>query len=205
MEQFVRAAQFAAVRHRGQRRKRGEVPYVNHVLGVARWVSEIGGVRDPITLIAAVLHDTIEDTDTSREELEREFGVEVADVVVEVSDDPSLSKVERKRAQIEHAPQLSHRARVLKLADKLDNLRDLAAAPPESWSPSRVRGYFCWAHAVVAAIGDANPGLWHALERVFATDLSLDGRTVRAVPEDARERAALLDAYYAELATQADD
>ncbi|HEB54518.1 MAG TPA: bifunctional (p)ppGpp synthetase/guanosine-3',5'-bis(diphosphate) 3'-pyrophosphohydrolase, partial [bacterium] len=108
---LVTAAAFAARQHRDQRRKGSNTPYVNHPLSVARRLIEIGGVDDPVTLAAAILHDTIEDTDATQELLTAQFGAEVADVVAEVSDDGSLAKAERKREQIRHARGLSPRAR----------------------------------------------------------------------------------------------
>jgi hypothetical protein len=201
---LVTAAAFAAHKHRDQRRKVGDVPYVNHPLAVARTLTEEGGVDDAVTLAAAMLHDTIEDTATTREELAREFGEAVAAVVMEVTDDKSLAKLERKRQQVAHAAHLSARARLVKLADKLDNLRDLVRQPPKGWGEERVRGYFCWADAVVAAIGAVNAGLWRAVQAVLATEVEVGGQRVRAVPEDAAERAAVLREYYAQMGRVAD-
>ena len=190
---IVRAAEFAAVKHREQRRKNGDIPYINHPLGVARILTEEAGVVDADVLAAAILHDTVEDTETTPDDLRSEFGESVASIVAEVTDDKSLSKVERKKAQIAHAPHLSREACLVKLADKLNNLRDLAVRPPSSWGEQRVRGYFCWASAVVEAMGagagEEGEGLLVAL-----TDL-LAGW----VPADGGERATMLDRYLAEL------
>lgn len=189
---LLAAADFAAKKHRDQRRKNGDVPYINHPLAVAHSLASEGSVDDPITLAAAILHDTVEDTATTHGELVAAFGREVADVVGEVTDDKSLPKAERKRQQIAHAAVISTRAKLVKLADKLDNLRDIVRKPPEGWDERRVAGYFCWAHAVVAALGPVDAGLWRELETVFA------GR----VPADAAGRDAVLRDYYASLAAR---
>lgn len=154
---LLRAIDFAAHKHRGQRRKSAErVPYINHPVGVARLIAEVGGVTDEDVVIAAVLHDTLEDTATTREELEAAFGSVVLGLVDEVSDDKNLPKAERKQLQIAHAGQLSTGAALIKLADKIANVHDLSHAPPEDWSLERVREYLDWAEAVVAKIPDVN-------------------------------------------------
>lgn len=101
-----------------------------------------GNIHDPVVIIAALLHDTVEDTDTTFEEIETQFGTEVRNIVKELTDDKSLPKVERKRLQIENAPKCSHKAKLVKLADKLYNLRDLQKAIPVGWSEDRVKEYF---------------------------------------------------------------
>lgn len=201
---LLHAADFAARKHSRQRRKNADVPYVNHPLGVAQSLVAEGGVDDAKVLAAAILHDTLEDTDTSFDELEREFGREIASMVQEVSDDKHLQKAQRKQAQVAHAPSMSPGARLVKLADKLYNLRDLARLPPANWDAARVRGYFCWAHAVVEAIGPINDGLWRALQELFASTLSLGGERCRAVPAETERREMLLAAYYQEMARKDD-
>ncbi len=161
---LLRALAFAATKHRAQRRKDPEAsPYINHPIEVAALLHLEAGVCDPVILSAAVLHDTLEDTDTTVSELERNFGTEVAGLVAEVSDDKSLPKSERKRLQIEQAPHLSPRAALVKLADKICNLRDVASRPPAGWSLERRREYFDWALAVVERL----PGIDEALQRLF--------------------------------------
>jgi guanosine-3',5'-bis(diphosphate) 3'-pyrophosphohydrolase len=161
---ILRAASFAAEKHRNQRRKDADAsPYINHPLGLARVLAEEGGVTDPATLCAALLHDTIEDTDTTPAELEREFGAEITGLVLEVSDDKSLPKAERKRAQAEHAAHISDKAKRVKLADKICNLRDVANAPPANWSLERRQEYFDWAKSVI----DNLRGVDARLEVVF--------------------------------------
>jgi len=152
--ELIRAVHFAADKHRMQRRKDVEAsPYINHPIAVAHLLSEEGGVSDLITLQAAILHDTIEDTNTSHDELVRSFGRDVADVVLEVTDDKSIpDRVERKRLQLVNAPKKSARAALVKLADKTCNLRDIRATPPANWSLERKREYFEWAKKVVDAL-----------------------------------------------------
>ena len=137
---ILKAASFAALRHRNQRRKDVDAfPYINHPLELARVLAEEGGVTDAATLCAALLHDTVEDTDTKQGELEREFGVEIAGIVSEVTDDTSLRKADRKRMQVEHAAHISEKAKLVKLADKICNLRDVATAPPRGGPCSAAR------------------------------------------------------------------
>jgi guanosine-3',5'-bis(diphosphate) 3'-pyrophosphohydrolase len=156
----IRAAGFAADKHRKQRRKDVDAsPYINHPIALADLLANQGGVTDPVVLCAALLHDTIEDTDTSDAELRAAFGNEIADVVREVTDDKTLDKKQRKQLQIEHARVASPRAKLVKLADKICNLRDLASAPPADWSAQRRSEYFDWAAAVVAGLRGSHPRL----------------------------------------------
>jgi GTP diphosphokinase / guanosine-3',5'-bis(diphosphate) 3'-diphosphatase len=161
---IFRALRFAADKHRFQRRKDPErSPYINHPIDLANVLVDEAGVTDPVVLIAAILHDTVEDTDTTIDELTAAFGAEVSDVVAEVTDDKSLPKAERKRLQEEHAPRASFRAQQLKLADKIANLRDIAARPPDGWSLERKQEYFDWAKRVV----DGLRGRHERLEAIF--------------------------------------
>ena len=154
------ALRFAADRHRRQRRKDSEgTPYVNHLITVLDLLWRVGGVRDPVTLAAAVLHDTIEDTDTNHAELVREFGTAIANLVEEVTDDKSLPKQRRKELQIEQAADSSPRARLIKLADKSANVADIGIGPPLTWSPERKREYLDWARQVIDRIRGGNPEL----------------------------------------------
>lgn len=160
---ILRAAAFAAEKHRTQRRKdRDASPYINHPLAVAN-VLAAHGVTDPVVIEAALLHDTIEDTESTRDELEREFGVEVAEVVMEVTDDKSLPKQERKRLQIEHAPHASDAAKLVKLGDKICNARDVSMNPPAEWNPERRREYVEWTRQVV----EGCRGVHRELEATF--------------------------------------
>jgi guanosine-3',5'-bis(diphosphate) 3'-pyrophosphohydrolase len=157
---LLHALSFAAYKHRDQRRKDREAsPYINHPIPVASTLANIGHVDDLVTLVSAILHDTIEDTETTGAELEREFGPEVRKVVEEVTDDKGLPKAERKRLQIEHARTISARARLVKLGDKISNIRDVSEAPPADWSIERRREYLDWTEQVVAGCRGTNKAL----------------------------------------------
>lgn len=164
-QSLLKALEFAAEKHRDQRRKGIEAsPYINHPIQVAGVLATIGQVDDLVTLVAAVLHDTIEDTDTTSEELEEQFGRDVADVVAEVTDDKSLPKQDRKRLQIEHTPHLSDRAKQIKIADKIGNVRDITFKPPADWDERRRQEYFKWAEKVVAGCRGVNAKLEASFE-----------------------------------------
>ena len=157
---LLQALKFAAEKHRKHKRKGVEAsPYINHPIEVAEVLATSGQIDDLTTLQAAILHDTIEDTDTTESDLEKLFGAEVAKVVSEVTDDKSLPKQERKRLQIEHAPHLSDRAKQIKIADKTCNVRDVGSKPPADWDEVRRKEYFDWAEAVVAGCRGVNKGL----------------------------------------------
>ncbi|MBT8488635.1 MAG: bifunctional (p)ppGpp synthetase/guanosine-3',5'-bis(diphosphate) 3'-pyrophosphohydrolase [Gemmatimonadetes bacterium] len=163
MGDVIRAAAFAADKHRDQRRKdHAASPYINHPLAVASELTR-HGIVDPITIQAALLHDTVEDTETSPEELVEQFGERVASVVMEVTDDKSLPKAERKRLQILHAPEISDRAKLVKLGDKICNARDVSSNPPADWSHDRRREYLEWTREVV----DGCRGVYAELEASF--------------------------------------
>lgn len=165
----LRASAFAAHKHRNQRRKDVDAsPYINHPLTLANVLANEGGVADSATLCAALLHDTVEDTDTTADELLREFGTEICGVVLEVTDDRTLPKAERKRLQIEHAAVISDRAKLVKLADKISNLRDVATSPPAGWPLERRREYFDWAKAVVDRLRGVHPGLEAVFDSAYA-------------------------------------
>ena len=157
---FVKALAFAAHKHSDQRRKDANAsPYINHPIALVSILVDEAGIHDMDVLCAALLHDTAEDTETTAAELVETFGDAIAGIVVEVTDDKSLPKEERKRLQIEHAPRLSHAARLVKVADKIANLRDVADNPPANWPLARRHEYFDWAKQVVDAIPDIPPPL----------------------------------------------
>ena len=164
----LKAAHFAAQKHAGQRRKGAAAePYVNHLLEVAELVSSALSESDTNLVIAALLHDTIEDTGVSKEELIQTFGADVAELVVECTDDKTLPKAERKRLQIVNAPKKSIRAQVIKIADKISNLRAILSSPPADWSGQRRREYFVWAKQVVDALRAPNHELKVEFERLY--------------------------------------
>lgn len=174
---LLRALSFAARKHRDQRRKgAGAPPFINHAIQVAELLAVVGGVTDIVTLQAAVLHDTLEDTDTRVELLIAEFGVEVARVVQEVTDDMSLPLTERNRQQVIRAPFLTERARLVRLADKIANVRAIGTTPPVGWSPARRRDYLEWTDRVIAGCRGSNA----ALERVYEEELREARRAVAA-------------------------
>ena len=156
----LRAAEFAADKHRDQRRK-GKLkrPYINHCIEVASILANVGRIVDDNVLVAALLHDTVEDTDTTRDEIASKFGLSTADMVMEVTDDKSLDKQQRKDLQIQHAPTLSEGAKLIKIADKISNVREISVNPPKKWKRKRRAEYFDWAESVVNAIGEVNAGL----------------------------------------------
>ena len=165
---LLSAIAFAADKHRDQRRKDASAsPYINHPIALANVLANEAGIEDERVLIAAILHDTIEDTETTEQELARLFGQEITAIVLEVTDDKALPKAERKRLQIEHAPDISRRAKLVKLADKICNLRDIATTQPVDWSVERKREYFDWAKSVVDGLRGVNPGLEHIFDEAY--------------------------------------
>ena len=165
---LLQASAFAADKHRRQRRKDAEAsPYINHPIAVATVLASEGDVSDEATLLAAVLHDTVEDTQTTFVELEERFGSEVAGLVRELTDDKSLEKGERKRLQIEHARESSIRAKQVKIADKICNVRDITVSPPADWPLQRRREYLTWSEKVVAGCRGVNPKLDQAFDQAI--------------------------------------
>lgn len=162
---LLTAAVFAARKHRDQRRKNAlQSPYINHPLEVASLLADVGGVTDVELLIAALLHDTVEDTETTLAEIETSFGSSVRDLVAEVTDDKSLPKQRRKDLQVQSAPHKSDRAKQLKIADKTSNIRDLDAENPEGWDLERKEQYIRWGQAVVQHCRGINPALDQAFD-----------------------------------------
>ncbi|MFN8697500.1 MAG: HD domain-containing protein [Burkholderiales bacterium] len=171
---LLKAVAFAADKHRTQRRKDADAsPYINHPIALANVLANEGGVTDVVVLSAAVLHDTIEDTNTTAEELTAIFGAKITATVLDVTDDKSLDKHDRKQRQIEHAPHISKEAKLVKLADKICNLRDILASPPADWSPERKQGYFDWAAKVVAGVRGVHPELEAVFDGLLARHAEL--------------------------------
>lgn len=157
---LIQAVAFAADKHRDQRRKDKDAsPYINHPIALANVLANEAGRTEVEVLCAAILHDTIEDTKTTAAELATHFGPRVRDMVLEVTDKKVLTKVERKQLQIDHSPHLSDGAKLIKLADKICNLRDVSDSPPASWSLERRQEYFEWAKKVIDGLRGIDAGL----------------------------------------------
>jgi guanosine-3',5'-bis(diphosphate) 3'-pyrophosphohydrolase len=162
------ALRFAAAKHRDQRRKDPEAsPYINHPIEVADVLVRVGEIDDLDVILAAVLHDTIEDTETTGDELAAGFGERVRGLVEEVSDDKRLPKQERKDRQIHHAAALSTGAKQVKLADKICNVRDVTHAPPADWPLERRATYLDWSERVVAGCRGVSAPLEREFDRVL--------------------------------------
>lgn len=169
MNRLLQALKFAAEKHASQRRKNAAAtPYINHPIEVAEHMARVGGISDEDILVAALLHDTIEDTNTSFAEIEGLFGSRVAGIVMECTDDKSLEKLERKRLQIVNAPRKSPDAKCVKIADKTCNLASILADPPKDWSIRRQLEYFEWAEQVIQGLVGVNEQLDACLSDVLA-------------------------------------
>jgi guanosine-3',5'-bis(diphosphate) 3'-pyrophosphohydrolase len=166
---LLKALAFAAHKHRDQRRKDADAsPYINHPIALADVLVNEGGITDVEVICAALLHDTVEDTATTHEELLDAFGTRIARIVAEVTDDKRLPKAERKRLQVEHAPHISRGAKLVKLADKIVNLRDVLERPPAGWDLQRRREYFDWAKQVIDGLRGIHPRLEAAFDAAYA-------------------------------------
>lgn len=165
IDKLLEAISFAAIKHKDQRRKGANAePYINHPLAVAKLLTDVAIVYDIDILQAAILHDTIEDTETTKEELFTKFGKEVTDYVIEMTDDKSLPKAERKRLQVVNAPHKSKGAKLIKLCDKICNVTDVMKDPPIHWSLERRKEYYEWAEEVVKALECENSVLVQLFE-----------------------------------------
>jgi guanosine-3',5'-bis(diphosphate) 3'-pyrophosphohydrolase len=157
---LLKALRYASQKHSDQRRKNAKAsPYINHPIQVAQILWDVAGVRDASLLVAAILHDTIEDTDATPDEIKAQFGEEVLALVLEVTDDKSLPKETRKQLQVEHAPHKSYKAKLLKIADKISNVGDIINWPPRDWSLERRQEYLLWTEKVVAGLRGVNEKL----------------------------------------------
>ena len=174
LARLFEALSYSAEKHRNQHRKGAEAsPYINHPIEVARVLVKEGAVADETTLVAALLHDTVEDTGATTEEVEERFGKAVGDLVMEVTDDKTLEKEVRKELQVHHAPGLSPRAKMIKIADKICNIRDMLERPPHDWTLGRKLQYLEWSKRVVDGCRGSN----EKLERCF-DDLYDQGRQI---------------------------
>ena len=166
---LLKALQFAAIKHKNQRRKDVDAsPYINHPISLASILCNEAHITDIEVICGALLHDTIEDTETKPNELESVFGSTIKNIVMDVTDDKLLNKGERKQAQIDHAAHISDKAKLVKLADKISNLRDLSSNPPPQWSLPRRQEYFDWAKEVIDQVRGIHPGLEGEFDRAYA-------------------------------------
>ena len=171
---IFKALDFAADKHKNQKRKGADsTPYINHPIKVAKLLVDDGGVTDLDIILAALLHDTIEDTETIEEELQEKFGPKITNYVVEMTDDKSLEKSIRKDLQIKNAPHKSVGAKLIKICDKICNITDVLENPPHWWDNERRKRYLDWAEQVVKALGEANP----KLQKIFFDKLK-EGRVL---------------------------
>jgi guanosine-3',5'-bis(diphosphate) 3'-pyrophosphohydrolase len=165
---ILKAAEFAARKHRDQRRKdKPASPYINHPIALAEVLSRVGGITSSSVLAAALLHDTLEDTETTRSELKKAFGPGIAKIVEEVTDDKRLPKQRRKELQVEHAARISKSAKLIKLADKISNLSDIVTSPPAGWPLLRKREYFDWAKRVIDQVRGTNADLERRFDALY--------------------------------------
>jgi len=165
---ILKALSFAAHKHRDQRRKdQAASPYINHPISLADILCNEGHVTDVEVICGAILHDTVEDTETTESELVKEFGSAITSIVMEVTDDKTLPAPERKRRQVMHAAHASDKAKLVKLADKIANLRDIVSCPPVGWPLERRQRYFDWARDVIDQIRGVHPGLEEIFNNVY--------------------------------------
>ncbi len=165
---ILKALHFAADKHRAQSRKDAEsTPYINHPIALAHLLANYAGITDHNVIAAAILHDTVEDTDATIDDIQEEFGMIIRNIVMEVTDDKSLPSPERKRLQIQHAATISQSARLIKLADKISNLQDIIERPPAKWSLERKREYFDWAKAVIDQLRGTNEKLEALFDEIY--------------------------------------
>ena len=166
---LLKALTFAAYKHKNQRRRDIDAsPYINHPISLADILCNEAHVTDVETICAALLHDTVEDTNTTAAELEQVFGKAIRDIVMEVTDDISQPQATRKQAQIDHAADISDKAKLVKLADKISNLRDVLDNAPADWSLERRQAYFDWAHKVIQQLRGTHPGLESLFDEIYA-------------------------------------
>ena len=164
LQLFTKALAFAAHKHKDQKRKdRDKTPYINHPIALTNVLINEHKMTDTEILCSALLHDTVEDAEVTAEELTDLFGESISNIVMEVSDNKTLIKEQRKQAQIKHAPHLSTKAKAVKLADKICNLRDVIKCPPINWTDVRRQKYFEWSKQVI----DGLRGEWSELELAF--------------------------------------
>lgn len=196
---YACAAAAASDWHKKQRRKtKDKTPYINHPLEVVNILVRYAGVTDAEVLAAAVLHDAVEDTYTTLELVKDLFGDKVAKYVEEVTDDTSLPTTDKKKAQVEHVKHASNNAKLIKMADKLHNLKDIQREVPDKWGSFRVQGYMVWCQHVLESCKGLCPKLEHELEKVFNGTFSIGDTTYHCIPKGIH-KGAFLEQYYESL------
>ncbi len=188
---FIRCASFAAECHKHQTRKSDGGSYITHPLGVAKFIME-AGCDTPEVIMAAMVHDVAEDTKYTINDIEKELGPVIANIVSEVSDNKDMDKISRKKKQIAHCTEISKAAQIVKLGDKYHNLADMKQnMPPKGWSVERVQGYFLWALTIVDKIKGANETLANAIFDLSKGTFNLEGAKYPCVSND-----MTLEKYY---------
>lgn len=170
---LINAFELASFAHRFQTRKSDNSSYIVHPVRVANTLVKIGGVVDDVILSAALLHDVVEDTSVTLEEIEK-LNPEVAAIVAQVTDNKKLTKVERKKLQVTNASKKCNGAKLVKLADKYDNLSDIVKLPPKGWDKNYILGYFVWSKKVVEGLRGTNVNLEAALDKLFLENIPSD-------------------------------
>lgn len=166
---LLKALSFAAHKHKDQRRRDVDAsPYINHPISLADILCNEAHITDIETICGALLHDTVEDTQTTDAELEQVFGKAIRDIVMDVTDEEGLSRTARKQAQIDNAASISDKAKLIKLADKISNLRDVINNPPADWTLVRRQEYFDWARRVIDQVRGVHPGLEALFDDVYS-------------------------------------
>jgi guanosine-3',5'-bis(diphosphate) 3'-pyrophosphohydrolase len=202
-ERLLDAVMYAALCHQAQKRKdAAQTPYIVHPLTVAHTLLHVGHVIDIDVLIAAVLHDVVEDTDATIDDVRARFGDRVAGLVAEVTDDKTLAPSAVKRSQIERVRHASDGAKLIKMADKISNVWDVRDRPT-GWTMERMRGYACWSQQVALAASSVNvaphDGLFAMLEEILRLPMEDNGVAVPLLPPTEAEQDACLAAFYLEL------
>lgn len=176
LQLLLKAVDFAAYKHRNQRRKNDKKsPYIEHPIHVAYTLSQCD-ILDVNVLCGSLLHDTVEDTDTTLNDIETIFGKKIVTIVNDVTDDKSLSKIERKRLQIEHTQGsgILYESKLVKLGDKFSNLSSLSSSPPVTWSSDEIQGYALWCYRVCLNLRNINSMMDKLLGTIF-DDFGING------------------------------
>lgn len=174
VEKLLTALEFSAQYHSGQYRDgEDKIPYIIHPIGVCILVWESGTGATTDMLIAALLHDTLEDTDATAEEIENLFGPHVLRLVLDLTTDPKLSSKEAKQHQLDHAPYMHEQAKVVKLCDRLYNITDLLNSPPPTWSQEGKDAYIAHTEKLVKALEGAAPFIENEIANIVAAYKSL--------------------------------